>query len=75
VRELAEHEAKLAERAAKTAVTGKKPAAKHSASGRGALPTDQINLTDEESRISRSGRWLRAVLQRTGGGGGGTVCW
>ena len=51
-REQAEHQAKLAERAAKAAATGKKP------SGRlpqppveGPLPTDQINLTDEESRI------------------------
>ena len=51
-REQAEHDAKMAERAAKTAGTGKKP------SGRvpqppveGPLPTDQVNLTDEESRI------------------------
>ena len=51
-REQAEHDAKMAQRAAKTAATGKKP------SGRvpqppveGPLPTDQVNLTDEESRI------------------------
>jgi len=51
-REQAEHDARMAERAAKTAATGKKP------SGRvpqppvaGPLPTDQVNLTDEESRI------------------------
>ena len=51
-REQAEHDAKMAERAAKTAGTGKKP------SGRvpqppvaGPLPTDQVNLTDEDSRI------------------------
>jgi len=51
-REQAEHQAKLAERAAKAAATGKKP------SGRPPqppmecpLPTDQLNLTDEESRI------------------------
>jgi transposase len=51
-REQAEHQAKLAERAAKAATTGKKP------SGRppqppvaGPLPSDQINLTDDESRI------------------------
>jgi transposase len=51
-REQAEHDAKMAQRAAKTATTGKKP------SGRvpqppveGPLPTDQVNLTDEESRI------------------------
>ena len=50
--EQAEHDAKMAQRAAKTAATGKKP------SGRvpqppveGPLPTDQVNLTDEESRI------------------------
>ena len=51
-REQAEHDAKMAERAAKTAATGKKP------SGRvpqppveGPLATDQVNLTDEASRI------------------------
>jgi len=51
-RERAEHEAKLATREAKSAETGKKP------SGRppvppveGPLPTDQVNLTDEASRI------------------------
>lgn len=52
VREQAEHEAKLAARKAKAAVTGKKP------SGRVPKPpvetplaADQINLTDDESRI------------------------
>jgi hypothetical protein len=52
VRERAEYEAKMAAREAKVAETGKKP------SGRvpqppveGPLPTDQVNLTDEESRI------------------------
>ena len=51
-REQAEHQAKLAAREEKTAATGKKP------SGRppeppveGPLPTDQINLTDQDSRI------------------------
>src|SRR3954447_551941 len=51
-REKAEHDAKMAERAAKTAASGRKP------SGRapqppveGPLPTDQVNLTDEDSRI------------------------
>jgi transposase len=51
-REQAEHQAKLAAREEKTAATGKKP------SGRppeppveGPLPTEQINLTDEDSRI------------------------
>ena len=51
-RELAEHEAKLAARAAKTAATGKKPGGKPPAPPTaGPLPKDQINLTDEESRI------------------------
>ena len=51
-RELAEHEAKLAARAAKTAVTGKKPGGKPPPPPvEGPLPTDQINLTDEDSRI------------------------
>ena len=51
-RELAEHEAKLATRAAKTAVTGKKPGGKPPPPPvEGPLPTDQINLTDEDSRI------------------------
>ena len=47
-RELAEHEAKLAARAAKTAATGGKPPEPPAA---GPLPKDQINLTDEDSRI------------------------
>src|SRR5271170_4270164 len=51
-RELAEHEAKLAARAAKTAITGKKPGGKPPPPPvEGPLPTDQINLTDEDSRI------------------------
>jgi transposase len=51
-RELAEHEAKLAARTAKTAVTGKKPGGKPPPPPvEGPLPTDQINLTDEDSRI------------------------
>ena len=51
-RELAEHEAKMAARAAKTMVTGKKPGGRPPQPPvEGALPTDQINLTDEESRI------------------------
>src|ERR1700746_744393 len=49
-REKAEHEAKLAARAAKA--TGKKSGGKPpQPPTEGALPTDQINLTDEESRI------------------------
>jgi hypothetical protein len=52
MRALAEHEAKLAARAAKSAVTGKKPGGKSPPPPvEGPLPTDQINLTDEDSRI------------------------
>ena len=51
-REQAEHEAKLAARKAKTASTGKKQSGKPpQPPTQGPLPTDQINLTDEESRI------------------------
>jgi len=51
-RERTEHEAKMAARAAKTAATGKKPGGKPPAPPvEGPLPTDQVNLTDEDSRI------------------------
>jgi transposase len=51
-REQAEHEAKPAAREAKTKATGKKPGGKPPAPPvAGPLPTDQVNLTDEESRI------------------------
>ena len=51
-REQAEHEAKLAARAAKTAATGKKPSDKPpEPPAAGPAPGDQINLTDEDSRI------------------------
>ena len=51
-REQAEHQAKLAAREAKTAATGKKPGGKPPQPPvEGPLPTDQVNLTDEESRI------------------------
>jgi transposase len=51
-RELAEHEAKLAARAARTAATGKRPGGKPpEPPTAGPLPKDQINLTDEDSRI------------------------
>ncbi len=51
-RERAEHEAKLATRAAKSAATGKKPRGRPPVPPvEGPLPTDQVNLTDEESRI------------------------
>jgi hypothetical protein len=51
-RELAEHEARMAARQAKSAATGKKPGGKPPRPpAEGALPSDQINLTDEASRI------------------------
>jgi len=51
-RERAEHDAKLAAREAKSAATGKKPGGKPpQPPTEGPLPSDQINLTDEESRI------------------------
>jgi hypothetical protein len=51
-REQAEHEAKLAARKAREEGSGKKTGGKPpSPPAPGALPTDQINLTDEESRI------------------------
>ena len=51
-RERAEYEAKLKAREAKTAATGKKPGGRPPAApSEGPLPTDQVNLTDEESRI------------------------
>lgn len=51
-REQAEHDAKMAARAAKTKATGKKPGGKPPEPPvEGPRPTDQINLTDEESRI------------------------
>src|SRR6202045_2590099 len=50
--ERADYEAKHKVREAKTAATGKKPAGKPPAPpAEGPLPTDQINLTDEDSRI------------------------
>src|SRR4029077_19376017 len=51
-RERAEYEARMAARDAKAARTGKKPRGRMpQAPVEGPLPTDQINLTDEESRI------------------------
>jgi len=51
-REQAEHEAKLAAREAKTKATGKKPGGRPpEPPSAGPGPKDQINLTDEESRI------------------------
>ena len=51
-REQAEHRAKMAARDAKTAATGKKPGGKPpSPPVAGPGPTDQVNLTDEDSRI------------------------
>jgi hypothetical protein len=51
-REQAEYQAKLAARKAKAEATGKKPGGKPPQPPvEGPLATDQINLTDEESRI------------------------
>lgn len=51
-REQAEHQAKLAARDAKEKATGKKPGGKPPEPPvEGPRPTDQINLTDEDSRI------------------------
>src|SRR6202522_188117 len=51
-REMAEHEATMAAREAKIAATGKKPGGKPPTPPvEGPLPSDQINLTDEDSRI------------------------
>jgi transposase len=51
-RELAEHEAKMAARAAKSAETGKKPGGRPPAPPVEAPgPADQVNLTDADSRI------------------------
>ena len=51
-REQAEHDAKMAARAVKTAATGKKPGGKPPQPPvEGPRPTDHVNLTDEESRI------------------------
>src|SRR5215211_4566684 len=51
-REQAEHQARLAARDAKAAATGRKPRGKPpQPPTEGPLPTDQVNLTDEESRI------------------------
>ena len=51
-REMAEHAAKMAAREAKTAATGKKPGGKPpQPPAEGARPSDQVNLTDEDSRI------------------------
>jgi transposase len=51
-REQAEYQAKLAARDAKAVATGRKPRGKPPQPPvEGPLPTDQINLTDEESRI------------------------
>lgn len=51
-REQAEHQAKLAAREAKEKATGKKPGGKPPEPPlEGPRPTDQINLTDDESRI------------------------
>src|SRR3974390_2478348 len=60
-REMAEHRAKLAARDEKTAASGKKPSGRTPAPPlEGPQPKDQINLTDQDSRI----------MPVAGGGGG-----
>jgi transposase/IS5 family transposase len=55
-REQAEHQAKLATREQKAVQTGKKPGGKPPMPPTaGARPDDQVNLTDEESRIMKTG--------------------
>jgi transposase len=52
--EQAEHQAKIAAREAKAKATGRKPGGKPPAPPvEGPLPTDQVNLTDGESRIMK----------------------
>jgi len=52
MREQAEHEARMADLAAKTAATGKKPSGRVPTPPTATpQPSDQVNLTDEESRI------------------------
>jgi len=51
-REMSEHEVKMAAREAEIAATGKKPSGKPPAPPiEGPQPSDQVNLTDEDSRI------------------------
>ena len=71
-RERADYEAKLAAREAKTAATGKKPSGKPPAPPvEGPLPSDQVNLTDEESRIMPvPGGGFEQCYNAQGGGGG-----
>ena len=72
-RELAEHEAKLAARAAKTAATGKKPGGKPPeppTAGPSAEGPDQSDRRGVAHHAGRRRR-LRPMLQRAGGGGGG----
>src|SRR6202162_2396980 len=53
-REMAGYEAKRAAREAKTAATGKKPGGKPpQPPTEGPLPSDQINLTEDDSRVMR----------------------
>ena len=70
-RELAEHEAKLAARAARAAATGKKLGGKPpEPPTEGPLPKDQVNLTDEDSRIMpvAGGGCLRCGFSAHGNG-------
>ena len=65
-REAAEHKAKLAAREAKAKATGNKPTGKPPQPPvEGARPTDQINLTDEASRIMPFVAGGHRLLQRS----------
>ncbi len=82
-REQAEYQAKLAARKAKAEATGKKPSGKPPQPPvEGPLATDQINLTDEESRIMpvAGGGFdqcynARAVVAAEQPAGGGRPMW
>jgi hypothetical protein len=58
----------MACRAAKEKATGKKPGGKPPRAEPGPRDKDQLNLTDEESRILPVAGGLRTGVQRPGGG-------
>ena len=72
-REQAEHEAKLAARAAKTAATGKKPGGKPPAAAGRRAAARRSDQSDRRGIAHHAGgrRRVRAMLQCPGGGGGG----
>ena len=68
-REMAEYEAALA--TPRLRPRAKSPAASRSSFQPRGLPSDQINLTDEDSRVMQCGRWQSANLA---GYGFATLC-